>query len=413
MKSILPFAALYLCLLAQMPAMAQDQGGENEDFPTLSIRPQYGVQVNRVDTDTLSAWLNQAAVLSDQSSQNSYFRNYLYPDSTVDVIFTTGVGPVWKHSFGQVLHPANSLWHGFNGVFMDNNEAYSLDSVALYYRYFRWNDVAPDTLLMQVWDDSEVFTNANPGWASGASYANVDYDFTARKGLNPVMEYTYLLENKDSAGFASQRRLVLPVGLPFDTGRVAVTFTFFPGHTSSEGDTIDVYDVGTVANKVNALVVYELRDEAPNVIPGDFNNGLSVTRSVRYNENTNGWNGNYQPGTSWASSSGIYHLDMDFKISYEDHGEPVDTTSGVGVNELTANQLRLMPNPTSDFVTIEGDAIAGSSYVVYDLTGRQMLNGILRSDRALLDVSALDAGSYFVLLEGADLSTASTLIVQD
>ena len=400
-----------LTLLTFIPiiGLSQNEGGENQDVMNTSIRPDYGVTVNRVDTDTFTAWVNQAAILNDQGGAGSYFRNYLYPDSTVDVMFNNGMGPVWKHSFGQVLDLADALWFDIEGVSVADSEAYSLDSVALYYRYFRWNDNVPDTLIMQVWDDDEVVTVKDPGWMSGASYARVDYDYMQRKGANPVMETTYLLENKDTAGFDAQRRLVLPVGLPFDTGQVAVTFTFFPGHPSQEGDTIDVYNVGNVHNKVNAMIVYEFRDEVPYVVAGEYNHGLVVTRTVRYNINTNGWNGDYIPGTSWASSSGIYNFDMDFKVTYVKHPEPEDPTA---IDEIESNSFVLKPNPATSHVSIEGEWLKDSEYIVHDLSGRSVLQGRFSSNENRLNVEALPSGSYIIRIANARGSSFQRLLIQ-
>lgn len=380
--------------------MIQAQENEGHSFDSFSdhLRPTYGVpSAQRSDTDTLSAWVNQAAILSDQSGVGSYFRNYLYPDSTVLVQFNNGMGPVWKHSFGQVLHPANSVWFSASGVSVADTALFTLDSVAIYYRYFRWNDSLPDTLVMQVWDDDGVNTSPDPGWQSGASYANVPYNYTQRKGSNPVMESTYILENKDTMGFDFQARIAMPVGLPFDTGRMAVTFTFFPGVPASDGDTIDVYnDLGDVQNKVNAFIVYEYRDEVPNVIAGDYNNGLVVTRGVRYNINTNGWNGSYQPGTAWASSSGTYHFDMDFKITYQVIEAPSDPGDPAGLTDAPRTGIHLFPNPTNDWLQIENGTGKPFDLTIYDMQGRVVTQHPTLGVIQRLNLHSLPSGVYTV-----------------
>lgn len=358
-------------------------------IPARSVNVSYS---NRADEDTLSAWLNYGRLIYDLQGDRSYFRNYLYPDSTVVLEFSSGYGNVWKHSFGQVLDPS-SIWFASEGNTLRDTTLYSLDSVAVRYRYFRWNDSITDTLVVQIYDKSRV-RNRTTTWQSGASYANVGYDYLNRKGENPLKEIRYLLENKDTALFGNSKLLKFPVNLNMDTGLVAATVTYFPGIPANLGDTIDVYNPNNVTNKVNAFLVYEFRDEVPYVHADEFNNGLSVTQSVRYNENTNGWNGRYQPGTSWASASGIYHFDMDFHITYI-KPKPVITPTGISKN--VHDDLEVYPNPVFNVLNFKNlDGYSNLSLI--NSTGEMVLSERVIENFSQVSVSELPSGLYMLRL---------------
>lgn len=360
-----------------------------QSVPLSSANSSYS---NRADEDTLSAWLNYGRLIYDLQGDRSYFRNYLYPDSTVVLEFSSGYSNVWKHSFGQVLDPS-SIWFASEGNTLKDTTLYSLDSVAVRYRYFRWNDSIPDTLVVQIYDKSLV-RNRTTTWQSGASYANVGYNYLERKGEAPLKEFRYLLENKDTALFGSSKLLKFPVNLSMDTGLVAATVTYFPGIPAKLGDTIDVYNPTNVTNKVNAFLVYEYRDEVPYIHADEFNNGLSVTESVRYNENTNGWNGRYQPGTSWASASGIYHFDMDFHITYI---KPKPVIKPTGISKNVNDNLGVYPNPAFDVLNFE-NLDGYSNIILINSTGEIVLSEQVFSNSSQVNVSELPSGVYMLRL---------------
>ncbi|UTW63393.1 T9SS type A sorting domain-containing protein [bacterium SCSIO 12741] len=374
--------------------------GENQEAIPSSQLPLPAVHGMQAAGDTQEVWLNYGRAIYNQGGSRSYFRNYLYPDSTVQVEFSSGYGAVWKHSFGEVFDP-KSIYFKLDLVNLNDTSRYTVDSVAYFYRYFRWNDQAPDTLRIQFYDRTKIRSRHDPGWQSGASYANVDYDYQIRKGSDPSYEITYLLDNKDTAMFAGQRRLAFDVNLPFDTGLFASTISFFPGHQDGIDDTIDVYIDPLATNRVNAFLVYEFRDEVPNVLAGEYNNGLVVTQSVRYDYNSNGWRDRYQPGTAWASASGIYHTDMEFKLIYTELGSGGGGNPGsVGEYNLD-DQITLFPQPAQGYFEFRNNS--GKSIATLNLTavdGKWSKTIDLSSTSEKIDISDLPAGLY--LVEGSD-----------
>ncbi len=266
-------------------------------------------------------WYSYAAQVIELGGSYSYYRNNLFPDSTVVVEFSNGFSPVWKHSMGQVFDPSSVYFDavGTGHPSINDQTAYQVDSIGLWYRYFRHQDMTPDTLVIQVYEHDDINFSPDPGWSSGASYANVQYDYTVRKGANAMVEIEYLL-TKDDTATDNQGFLNIPIGVHVDPGeKIAVTYTYFPGNPFNVGDTIDQYADIPPVNKINSLIVYEVKDESPYVEPEYYNNQIRATTDVRYNISTNGWNGDYIPGTAYASTSAttpsIYHLDMDFHVT--------------------------------------------------------------------------------------------------
>lgn len=388
------FTTLLFCFITLVASYAQVAQKEAmlETGP-MADRPNYNNALRTGAGDSVSVWLNYFNTIGSRGGlPSSYFRNFLYPDSTVQSSFNTSVGYVWKHSFGEVLHPNLPIWGEYNGPEIGRFSPYRIDSVTIYYRYFRFNDVE-DKLVIQYFDDSKIQTSVDPGWQSGASYANVAYDHTTRKGAEPTKEIVYNLTQSDTVGRSAQGKITLPLRTSLTTGLSAFTVTFFPGKEATLGDTIDIYTFPDTYNKVNAFIAYDRRDELPYVASGNYNNGLMVTQSVRYNENENGWNGRYQPGTSWASSSGIYHFDMDFKIVYDPENNSVGDFS---------DELAVYPNPAIDQLQLQVEGLSDYTATVYDLQGKAVLEvGTFTSNA--LNISDLPKGMYQLQLakEGA------------
>ena len=66
------------------------------------------------------------------------------------------------------------------------------------------------------------------------------------------------------------------------------------------------------------------------------------------------------------------------------------------VEEHDGHDIRVYPNPTSDFLCIEGDFDIGSQLFIYDMTGRIVETAELTSNNAALNISHLPDGYYIV-----------------
>jgi hypothetical protein len=342
-----------------------------------------------------SEWYNYGQAIYDLGGNVSYFRNFLFPDSTVQVEFSTGMGSVWKHSLGQVLDPTSTLF--FNNTPLLATDDYSLDSVRFWYRYFRFQTAAPDTVVIQIYKHNRHTFNTFS--TSGAPYAYVNYNYNMRKGATPDLEVTVLLTDADTA-MDAQRTIEIPVNIIVNPDeKISATITYFPGNPFNVGDTIDTYMTSPPVNQINAFVAYDFRDNDKTIDAGEYNNQLNASSDVRYNISTNNWNGKYIPGTAW--NAGFYHLDMDFKV----------TSNPVSVNEIEGSDFTvvLYPNPAANSLTVRSSTLKIERVEIIDVIGKtifsQQSSG---SNRQTIDVSALTEGIYFVKVTGNDGQTGTS-----
>jgi len=72
------------------------------------------------------------------------------------------------------------------------------------------------------------------------------------------------------------------------------------------------------------------------------------------------------------------------------------------IDKLTISH-KIYPNPANDFIRIEGDAI--ESVEVFSVNGSVIQSYVYNSELAILDVSSLEAGAYFIQINHKDAAT--------
>jgi hypothetical protein len=86
----------------------------------------------------------------------------------------------------------------------------------------------------------------------------------------------------------------------------------------------------------------------------------------------------------------------EFNLVPRDAGDVSLVTS---IDELASTSITMYPNPASVILTLELDQVSGrTEYVISDLNGRIVANGVLNSDRTMIAVGTLANGSYVVTL---------------
>lgn len=76
-----------------------------------------------------------------------------------------------------------------------------------------------------------------------------------------------------------------------------------------------------------------------------------------------------------------------------------DISMGTSIDELANAGISIYPNPASNLFTLELQEMSGSTeYVISDINGRAVANGVLTSDRTTIAVDAIANGSYVVTL---------------
>ena len=88
------------------------------------------------------------------------------------------------------------------------------------------------------------------------------------------------------------------------------------------------------------------------------------------------------------------------------------TTLAIGEVNPTKKQIRIYPNPTSHFITLESpEEYIGKSFQLIDITGRMVMKENITTLKSFHDVSSLTNGVYFLRVN--DTSTPTIKIVKE
>ncbi len=123
----------------------------------------------------------------------------------------------------------------------------------------------------------------------------------------------------------------------------------------------------------------------------------------------------------------INRLDCWTLKSFEDAMEPfvcepinlpdsmrVDTSSGLGYNIIKNNEtINVFPNPATSLITIEGKNFKGSKIILYDITGRIVLekDETINEITHTLDISHLKRGVYFLAMKNKQMAQSRKVIL--
>lgn len=89
------------------------------------------------------------------------------------------------------------------------------------------------------------------------------------------------------------------------------------------------------------------------------------------------------------------------------HGEILDYNVWIGANPTGISEyendvtLKLYPNPASSILNIENNIKEPTNFFIVDVYGRQLMQGKISREQHTIDVSALQAGQYILMIEGA------------
>ena len=158
-------------------------------------------------------------------------------------------------------------------------------------------------------------------------------------------------------------------------------------------------DVMSSAANVQVLVV-----DTPSIIDGGITDEGQLLVSQAASGNQWYFNGEAISGatqsTYVASASGVYTV-----ISIEDVCESA-ISEGFSVTisstEELDSRMSLYPNPCNDYVVLEGLPASTSSYTVYALSGRKVLEGVAQGTCLRVDSQALGSGIYWLVLSGGE-----------
>ena len=346
----------------------------------------------------LQGWYNYGKEVEVFSMNFNRYSTHVFPDSTVQVEYNTGLGNVWMHGVGQVLDPTS--WVFDNGIVysIDDQTPYYIDSVAFPYYYYRPQTTAGDTLVIQLYKEGNIESfyddpwDGQPGYDDN-SYARLKYDTLSYRGATPFLEITKILTD-DDVTFNGQGYMSYHIGELIPAGEVvAATYTYYPGNPYADGDTLDNGFVPTPTNLINDFIGYYFVDADRETELGLYNHGLIATGSARYNDNSNGWGQQYWPGM--AASAGIYHVDIDFYL-----------TSTLGISSLDlSSKIKVFPNPCTNFIQVDLSTFKDSdlSISLINNEGRtvEVFKPLANAATFKIDMSQHSKGVYILKIKGA------------
>jgi len=79
------------------------------------------------------------------------------------------------------------------------------------------------------------------------------------------------------------------------------------------------------------------------------------------------------------------------------------------------SDIKIYPNPTNNTITIELPTCDNcqTKYIIYDLSGRKVLENKITNSKNIISVSELSAGTYFIKVIDSNKTTTQKLIITD
>jgi hypothetical protein len=116
--------------------------------------------------------------------------------------------------------------------------------------------------------------------------------------------------------------------------------------------------------------------------------------------------------TITVSVNGLYNITVTDEYGCE--GETFASVVNIGIDEAIAAQLKIYPNPASDYLNINWPAtwVGEANSVLYDQAGKVVMSFSVDQQRQLIDLSTLPAGSYILTTDSPDGMAKSTIIIQ-
>ncbi len=345
----------------------------------------------------------------------------LFPDSNISYLYSDGtIGNPFIHQLADVIDVTSEYWNDIvnkpGELLLKSNSTFTLDSIKFYCLYERHhpNHSIIDTLQIDV-----VINNASTystgGWANEIAqnfgvdtirYVRLPYD-SINNDYKDVNKVTYKIPLNDviAADTNDNGILVLQIptsSLPISTYKlIAAAFKFIPGYSYSLTDTL---------NKKNNLtfISYEENDGGymSSYRKRDWNMSYVLHKSVRYNINTQNWNGKYHPSIAWTAPFAYEHHYIEYKITGLTNFDQV----GVSENSNDFN-ISYSPNPANNSLKVELNSNVVSNIRLYNIVGQNVKEINTNNTIETLNVSNLKAGIYMLkVTQGTKVFTGKVII---
>jgi len=357
-----------------------------------------------------------------------------FPDTNGKFTFSNGLFPTFVHALGEVLDPKNI---GFTAntatdfIVTPTPQAYSLDSISIIYGYERLNSNPNivDTLIVMVANNN---TAAN---LLGGYYPSSTATFVTVYGTDTLQlkrpKYTYTTQNLNAVGVIKikipltiadtastllrEKKIALPTAFTIPAGKVLISSVVYkPGFAYTEGTVIDVtgnpfYFASYEEGGTNTYPLYA--DCGLNSTLCDFSNSLIVNSSVRYNTNTQGFNGSFLPAYAFSQAYRWEHHLLFFRLS----------AGTVGIKDLSANSVvtlsQNVPNPFTKESVVNYNLeknVNSATFTVTDIMGRVVSSEKVETTIGShsIKLNSYAAGVYYYTLNVDGNTTTKKMIVE-
>jgi Secretion system C-terminal sorting domain len=420
MKKIYTLIATLAVVLSANAQVKQVNGAPEKATTTAKLQAVTNLSnfvASPSNSRAYSGWLNYALQLDDPAgfTPGAATADFMlvFPDSTpIAGQYTSGLTARPQfHKVATMLDPKNMPVIGIAAT-----DAYSLDSIGIVYGYLRnLTSSVVDTLRVNIFKDvaANVYT-----LSSSETYQDITYDYVTDKvtASEIIATYDYYLTDADSSSSAAELFIKTTIPTQAAGKRIGAIVTFKPGYSYTLTDSIvDLNSFYVLSYEQNGLGTAGTgTDPVFNGTTTDATSDLNVSyalpTSVRYNFNTNGWNGYFIPTWAWTTPFADEHHIIEFKIS----------APPVGINEFVngAKLLQNMPNPASSNTVISYQLEKNASVAlnVFDVTGKLVASQIAGEQRAGshsidLNVANLAVGVYHYSLTINNTSTSAMKMV--
>ena len=340
------------------------------------------------------------------------------------------------YSVLQVFNLLSDTWSTFydyyevNGVrveipnvrYINDGNTFSVDSVSVEVVYFRGDSVPAsvvDTLVISIASAIEprYSSISTGGVAKYLSYSDITYDpidcSMAPSALYerfevikiPLTEANHYDQNDPNSRYFSAAL----ENFQNITGKfLLVSKGMISGIPLADRDTNMI--LGTDLNQMRALFISDVRPEFRNPLGGPIGEGflteynLSMQASeCLFAPNLAIFAGQYAPDAVWAASARRYAISA--LISCTD-------CAGISVNDITAKNITVRPNPATNNFTVELDDDSQAQVQLFNLVGQAVYNAQTNNQTVNVNVSNLNSGVYMLKVTQNGKVYTSKVLVQ-